>query len=227
MTRYIYRRCNIDDVVPGTELGKMVVTSDGVNYLSEGAVLTLLVIQRLKSRGFRFVEIRELAKEPSDLMVAAEAAMGSTAISSDEEGDEETPDLPLEFCASYNNAVMALKKCMTNVRFLQEGFDADEILSTVETHIFPLLEEPNILDYLQIVRHHEDYLYHHSVGVGVIAGLLGGWLGRSFGEVKDLVIGGLLHDTGKALIPLKVVNKPALLTEAIVLTGNVKSSNLP
>jgi len=56
---YIYKRQAIDDLVPGMTLGKMIVTTDGKNFLNEGAVLTLRIIQTLQLWGFRYVDIRE------------------------------------------------------------------------------------------------------------------------------------------------------------------------
>ena len=73
--------------------------------------------------------------------------------------------------------------------------------------VMPLIEDTAVMDNLQMMPHSEDYLYHHSVDVGVISGCLGLWLGRPFKEIEEIILGGLLHDVGKALIPLKVLNK--------------------
>ena len=59
MTQYVYVRKAVDDLVPGMVLGKMLVTSEGKNFLNEGAVLTLRIIQTLQMWGFRQIEIRE------------------------------------------------------------------------------------------------------------------------------------------------------------------------
>jgi HD-GYP domain-containing protein (c-di-GMP phosphodiesterase class II) len=64
-----------------------------------------------------------------------------------------------------------------------------------------------------MMPHDEDYLYHHSVDVGIIAGCLSLWMGRSYHEIEETILGALLHDVGKALIPLKVLNKPGALTD--------------
>ena len=63
MSTYVYKRMSIDDVVPGMILGKMLVTQDGKNFLNEGAVLTLRVIQTLQTWGFRSVDIREEVRD--------------------------------------------------------------------------------------------------------------------------------------------------------------------
>ncbi len=79
--------------------------------------------------------------------------------------------------------------------------------------VLPLIEDPTVMDNLQMAPHSEDYLYHHSVDVGIIAGCLGLWAGRPYREIEELILGAMLHDIGKTLIPLKVLNKPDLLTE--------------
>ena len=66
MSTYVYKRMSIDDVVPGMILGKMLVTQDGKNFLNEGAVLTLRVIQTLQMWGFRSVDIREEVRDATE-----------------------------------------------------------------------------------------------------------------------------------------------------------------
>ena len=75
MSHYVYKRQAIDDVVPGMILGKMLVTQDGKNFLNEGAVLTLRVIQTLQMWGFRYVDIREevAGEAPDEFLAETEA----------------------------------------------------------------------------------------------------------------------------------------------------------
>ena len=82
----------------------------------------------------------------------------------------------------------------------------------VGQYILPLIEDHSVTDHLQMIPHDEDYLYHHSVDVGIIAGCLSLWTGGTYHEIEDTILGALLHDVGKALIPLKVLNKPGTLT---------------
>lgn len=232
MADYIYKRQSIDDLVPGMVLGKMIVTSDGKIFLNEGAVLTLRTIQTLQLWGFRSVDIREecapgrqitpeneqlgelpvedLTVQQPDDFSADQQAQSEPAIVEEAEIPLNVPD---EFASHYNNAVQVLKKHLGKVRFIKDDFNGDEIRRMVTMDIIPLIDDHSVTDCLQMMPHEEDYLYHHSVDVGIIAGCLSFWMGRNYHEIEETILGALLHDIGKALIPLKVLNKPGSLTD--------------
>jgi len=58
----------------------------------------------------------------------------------------------------------------------------------------------------------DEYLQRHSVNVGMLNGLAGRWMGMSEQDIDRLVLIGLLHDTGKIMIPPKILNAPRKLT---------------
>ena len=60
----------------------------------------------------------------------------------------------------------------------------------------------------------DDYTYMHSVAVCAMMAALARQLGLPEAEVRAAGIAGLLHDMGKALLPLEVLNKPGKLTPA-------------
>lgn len=236
MSTYVYKRMSIDDVVPGMILGKMLVTQDGKNFLNEGAVLTLRVIQTLQTWGFQSVDIREEVRDKSPLFVDDAADLNQQSLSCSEPVamepleekaaevapakpmappvPEEPVDVPAGFMAYYQAAVQIFKKNLGRARFIRDGFEVADIRQMVTECVLPLIEDPTVMDHLQMMPHTEDYLYHHSVDVGIISGCLGLWIGRPFREIEEIILGALLHDAGKALIPLKVLNKPEALTEA-------------
>lgn len=57
----------------------------------------------------------------------------------------------------------------------------------------------------------DEYSYNHSVNVSFYAMLLGKWLFLSEKEIKDLSQAGMLHDIGKAKIPIEILNKKGKL----------------
>lgn len=66
---------------------------------------------------------------------------------------------------------------------------------------------------LRGVRDHDDYTYVHSLRVSIHLSLLGHAMGIRGRDLKTLAVGGLMHDIGKARVPLEVLNKPARLTD--------------
>ena len=59
----------------------------------------------------------------------------------------------------------------------------------------------------------DDYTYMHSVAVCALMIALAKELNLNDTETKQAGMAGLLHDVGKAGIPLEVLNKPGALTD--------------
>jgi HD-GYP domain-containing protein (c-di-GMP phosphodiesterase class II) len=59
----------------------------------------------------------------------------------------------------------------------------------------------------------DDYTYMHSVAVCALMTALAKQLGLSGQESKQAGLAGLMHDVGKAGIPLEILNKPGALTD--------------
>lgn len=73
---------------------------------------------------------------------------------------------------------------------------------------------PGALVSLARLKTHDDYSYMHSVAVCALMVSLARQLGQGEAEAREAGLAGLLHDMGKALMPLEVLNKPGKLTEA-------------
>jgi len=58
----------------------------------------------------------------------------------------------------------------------------------------------------------DEYFQRHCINVSLLNGLFGRWLGLPKEDVDRLVLIGLVHDCGKALIPAQVLNAPRQLT---------------
>lgn len=62
------------------------------------------------------------------------------------------------------------------------------------------------------MEHQGDYVFHHSLNVGIMAALMGNWLGWNEERRRELVVAGLLHDIGKLCIDRNLMNKSGRLT---------------
>jgi putative nucleotidyltransferase with HDIG domain len=82
----------------------------------------------------------------------------------------------------------------------------NEIVKTSE-HIITC--EKGILAYLAMIKNTDDSIYRHSVTVGILAGLIGKWVGHS--NLQELILAGFLHDIGKTQVSLQLLNKPGKL----------------
>ena len=64
------------------------------------------------------------------------------------------------------------------------------------------------------LKTHDDYSYMHSVAVCALMVTLARQLGQNEAQAREAGLAGLLHDIGKATMPLEVLNKPGKLTSA-------------
>ncbi|NWG30186.1 MAG: HD-GYP domain-containing protein [Rhodocyclaceae bacterium] len=84
----------------------------------------------------------------------------------------------------------------------------------VEEITASVARNPGALISLARLKTADDYTYMHSVAVCALMVALARQLGMDDDTTRELGMAGLLHDLGKALMPLEVLNKPGKLTDA-------------
>src|SRR5690606_37162043 len=87
----------------------------------------------------------------------------------------------------------------------------------VREKIIPLIVEisrqSDLGAVIQYMETHDEYTYRHSVGVSLIARLVGSAEGYSEKEQIELTIAGFLHDIRKVRVSEHILNKPGKLTK--------------
>jgi HD superfamily phosphohydrolase YqeK len=63
------------------------------------------------------------------------------------------------------------------------------------------------------IRRHDEYTFQHSLNICILALALGMAMGLSRARLQELGLAALLHDVGKAWVPLEVLRKPGPLDE--------------
>lgn len=183
----------LPDLKPGMVVGQAVLKENGKVLLAEGTVLTDRLIHLLDTWDIRTVSIRE----ETDRVSVDFGPVHSEAV----EG----------FYQTYYQTVDFMKHAFAAIRHFQK-ISVDQMLQLVAGNVRTLVDDVGALFYLNMGNNPEDYTYHHSVRVAIVAGILGKWLGYERERLDDLLLAGLLHDIGKAEIPLEIINKPGKLT---------------
>jgi HD-GYP domain-containing protein (c-di-GMP phosphodiesterase class II) len=88
--------------------------------------------------------------------------------------------------------------------------DAEPLVQEIAASVW---RNPHALINVARLKTQDDYTYMHSVAVCALMIALGKEMGMSKSEVAAVGMGGLVHDLGKALMPVDVLNKPGKLTE--------------
>ena len=112
-------------------------------------------------------------------------------------------------CNRGREAVVA----MFNEARMGRTVDAEGCLPLVEEISNSVIRNPGAMVSLARLKTKDDYSYMHSVAVCALMISLARQLGMDEADCRVAGLAGLLHDIGKALMPLEVLNKPGRLTE--------------
>lgn len=77
-----------------------------------------------------------------------------------------------------------------------------------------VIEDENTMVNIESLKSYDDYTYHHSLSVAVLALAIGQSYGLSRRNLEYLGKAALMHDIGKIYIPIEIINKPGFLSES-------------
>lgn len=103
---------------------------------------------------------------------------------------------------------------MFNEARLGYRFNLTAMLDLVDKVAGSIRREPTALLSVARLKSHDDYTWLHSIAVCGLMILLAQKLGLEESQILRIGMGGLLHDIGKAAIPLEILNKPGDLNES-------------
>lgn len=116
----------------------------------------------------------------------------------------------VKICAKSRQAVTS----MFSEARMGKALDGGEALLVVEEISASVMRNPGALISLARLKNKDDYTYMHSVAVCALMVALARQLGLDDAQVRQCGLAGLLHDIGKMMIPVEILNKPGKLTEA-------------
>jgi HD-GYP domain-containing protein (c-di-GMP phosphodiesterase class II) len=93
-----------------------------------------------------------------------------------------------------------------------EIIDVAPLEAMADEMVDSIFKNPDAMVFLSRIRDKDTYLMEHSLNVGMLLANFGRYLRLRKPMLKELLVGGLLHDTGKILIPDSVLHKPGRLT---------------
>jgi len=116
----------------------------------------------------------------------------------------------VKICASAKQAVVSM---FHEVR-MGKAVDSSAAGELVEEIASSVMRNPGALISLARLKTADDYTYMHSVAVCALMVALSRQLDLDETATRAAGMAGLLHDLGKAMMPLEVLNKPGKLTDA-------------
>ena len=115
-----------------------------------------------------------------------------------------------DICQRGRQAVTA----MFNEARMGHMVNAQNCLPLVEEISGSVHRNPGALVSLARLKSRDDYTYMHSVAVCALMVALARQTGLDDDGCREAGLAGLMHDVGKAMVPLELLNKPAKLSDA-------------
>lgn len=180
------QRISVTRLVPGMKAARNVFDADGRVLVAAGVVLKNSYINRLKELG-----------------------VGSVYIQADELPAVEIPEVIKE--ETRIKAVQVVKNTFQSFRTTKQ-INFKQFVEIAATIVEEIMGSGDTLLHLSDIRTYDDYTFSHSVNVCILSVLMGSSKNYDMNRLKDLALGALLHDVGKVLVPIEILNKPGRLT---------------
>lgn len=114
---------------------------------------------------------------------------------------------------TYKQARAMLPEILEDAK-LGRALDIPGAKLAVSKIVESVIRNPDALTcFIQLKKKHE-YTAQHSLRVSVLALLLGRQLGFNSDQLRLVGMGALLHDVGKAKVPVEILDKPEALTDS-------------
>jgi putative nucleotidyltransferase with HDIG domain len=187
-------RIHIMDLLPGDRLSKDIFNSYGLHVLSAQTVLDRESITKLLSHNIDYIDIERAEPRPD--------TSGSTLASFAAPTAQDT------YSAGMTGVSLLFNQALADGKIDSQVVDA-----TFEPLAESIKQEKNLVSLMLSLENGDDYTYQHSVQVGMLAFYMSQWLGYSQEFALDAGKAGFLHDIGKSMVDIRILNKPDKLTE--------------
>ncbi|GAE30290.1 HD-GYP domain-containing protein [Halalkalibacter hemicellulosilyticus] len=182
-------------VTEGDILAKTIHNDSGQVLLQEGISLSSRMIGRLHELGISFIYIKDDRTADIEIEEAIQRETKQNAI--------KTIKREFRVVSEKSTLNKAFNSPQMNKHFSKV---IDEILNDLNSH-------QQALSILSDVITYDNYVFTHSLNVTVYTLRLALELNYNEKQLKEIGLGAILHDVGKMMIPLEILNKPGKLTD--------------
>jgi len=161
----------------------------------------------------------DVAAASAELPPSATAAASAEAAAAARLRQAAAPPARVEFESELQRATVLVNQSrqavasLFNEARMGRALDAEKCLPLVDEISSSVWRNPGAIISLARLKTHDDYTYMHSVAVCALMVSLARQLGMDENGAREAGMAGLLHDMGKALMPLDVLNKPGKLND--------------
>lgn len=187
------RLVSVNRLQAGMKLGKKIYNDEGLVLLADGVELTDALIKRLARIDIGYIYIEDAVTE--DIVIPGML-------------QDDTRNQALKVIRGQFQQMSGASGMTKGFYHLDKKFSKvmDSILEDLSSQ-----EDPMIM--LLDMHTADNYLYVHSLNVCLYTLVLGIAHGYTREELRVIGLGALLHDIGKTQIPVKIVQKPGMLSD--------------
>lgn len=211
------RRIAVENLKPGMIVAQDVMPPrvQGTPYVRMGTMLTVAMIQEMRRLGIRFAFIQDRADQPFSPSVSSTKSRHTPP-------PVRTQPPPVNNTLR-TNAVDTLKDLFTTVETtMQIGtkdiHDAAQVVKRLDAVVDQLIDSISSHSRMTVninnLKSYDEYTYHHSLSVAVLALATGQQMGLSQMQLKQLGMCAMMHDIGKTTVPLEILHKPSRLSDS-------------
>lgn len=179
---------NVDQLEPGEIIAKTFFGENGRLMIRQGTKLSDDLINRMKLHKITMVFIEDKLN-----MIGCH--------------DIIEPELRAEAIQSLEQIYLSLKDHIQS---------KDKFVVVLDNIVKAIIDDlaKNSKNFIGIIdlKSHDNYTYAHSVNVAILSIVTGMAIGCDYAKLKNIGIGAMLHDIGKASIPVDILNKSGKLT---------------
>jgi putative nucleotidyltransferase with HDIG domain len=147
-------------------------------------------------------------KRPDECCGSQDGLQGDDVVDTEPTTLDEEINRAQEICNKAKTAVMGM---FTDAR-MGRAMDMEDVALLVGEISNSIMRHPHALISLSRLKNSDEYTYMHSVAVCALMIALARRMGMSEDQVREAGAAGLLHDVGKMMIPIEILNKPGSLT---------------
>ena len=181
---------DVAELRAGMKVGRAVKDFDGKILIKENVKLTSEMLDKLRGKNIFSVYI-------------------------DVTPEDYTPTVASQEYLLDNDYIDCYKKCFSITQNLYYGFantgklDRNELVELIRAENISELCDDGAKSVTQIhnMKRDGDYVIHHALNVGILAGIMAHWLDYRATQVGELVMTGLLSEIGKMKISKGILNK--------------------
>lgn len=178
---------SIYECVPGMTIAETIYNEFGAVVIAENTILDTHLITKLENLGnsrIRIYNQQDYAMRDSSTVM---------------------------FQAQYNDNIDTIKEILHDISNGNE-VDTGKVDSISDSIMLRINENRDIVGCINQIRRIDEYTYTHCMNVSLLSMLIAKWLKYDIWKVKNIIQAGLLHDVGKTMVAVDIINKTGSLT---------------